>query len=172
MEDFIFREGVTPSVNNARLVKELVALRGLVGLALEIEQMEVANRWHFAAPAHLVRELLSGKPTAEQRSVYSILVQAWNDSEWRELVEASDERISIIEKSLRSLSLKDTADRWHLAEAIAMGTSWFLTNDKDIIKRTREELIAVGVVQGVRVARPSECIECLSFDPVFGLGQI
>ena len=170
-EDFIFGEGATQPVNDARLLKELVALRRLVELALEVEQLEVANRWHFAAPTHLVRELLSGKPTTEQRSVYSILLQAWNDSERREPVEASDERVSTIERSLRSVGLKDAADRWHLAEAIALGASWFLTNDTDILKKTRAEPSVVGVVQGIRVARPSECVESLSFDPVFGLRQ-
>jgi hypothetical protein len=170
-EDFVFGEGTTEPVINARLLEELIALRRLVDLALKVEQMEVANKWHVAAPTHLMRELYSGKPTVKQRSVYSMLLQAWSDSEWRELIVAGDERVSTVEKSLRSLNLKDLADRWHLAESIVMGASWFLTHDKDILKKTRKAPTMIGIVQGVRIARPSECVESLSFDPVFGLGQ-
>jgi hypothetical protein len=96
---------------------------------------------------------------------------------------ANEDEIATIEKSLRPLNLKSVADRWHLAEAIALGASWFLTNDGDILKKTLPKPMHVGkkmigiaptisIVQGIRVARPSECIKRLSFDPVFGLSEI
>ena len=136
-----------------------------------IEQLEVANRWEVAAPTHLVKELLSGRPTPDQRRAYSILLQAWCDSDWPEYTSASEAEVTSIERSLRSLNLRDDADRWHLAEAIALEASWFLTNDSDIIDKTRPEPNVIGIIRGVRVARPSECLRVLSANPVGGWSE-
>jgi hypothetical protein len=83
---------------------------------------------------------------------------------------------------LHYLKLKDSADRLHLAQAIAIEAAWFLTHDTDVVKKTRPEPAKtlgkvigirrnVGVIQGVRVALPSECAERLAFHPVWGLIQ-
>jgi hypothetical protein len=182
-ENFIFGSGDPPSTFTAKLLSELVALRELIELELKIEQMDFENRWDVVAPSHLIRELFSGRPTDEQRRVYRILQEAWVDCGQEEHIAAKEDEIAAIEKSLRPLGLKDVADRWHLAQAIALGASWFLTNDGDILEKTRQKpsyvgknLIGIaptiGIVQGVRVGRPSECIKRLSFDPVFGFAQI
>ena len=155
-EDFIFGDDAPPPTSDTKLLKELEALRTLV----ELEQL--GEVWEVAAPAHLIKELLKGEPKRNQRKVYDILLQAWQDSAWQELVEANEEKIASIERSLRPLKLKDTADRWHLAEAIALEASWFLTNDSNIISRTRRQAESIGNVQRVLVARPSECIEDIS----------
>jgi hypothetical protein len=155
-EDFIFGGTLSLPTSDAKLLKELVTLSRLV----EFEQL--GTGWDFAASTLLMKELLSGVPTPNQRKVYAILVQAWEDSGWREFVEANEGKISSIEMSLRSLNLKDVADRWHLAEAIALEASWFLTNDKNILDRTRRKSEIIGNVQGVQIARPSECIEEIS----------
>jgi hypothetical protein len=155
-EDFILGDSMPSPVSDAKLLKELEALREI--FALE----QLGEGWDVAAPAHLTKELLSGKPTPNQRKVYAILLQAWQDSEWQEFVETNEEKISSIEHSLRPLNFKDAADRRHLAEAIALEASWFLTNDRNIISRTRRKPGFISSVQGVRIARPSECVEDIS----------
>jgi len=155
-EDFIFGDDTIPRTRDTKLLKELEALRTFV----ELER--IGEGWEIAAPTHLIKELLKGKPTPNQRRVYGILLQAWQDSAWQEFVEANEEKIASVERSLRPLKFKDTADRWHLAEAIALEASWFLTNDRNIISRTRRKATSMGNIQGVRVARPSECIEDIS----------
>ena len=109
-----------------------------------------------------MNELLAGIPRPNQRRVYSVLLEAWRDSDWQDSIAASEDRLSAIVDSLNSLNLKDSADKRHLAEAIALGASWFLTNDKNIINRTRRKLEMFSSVQGVQIARPSECIEEIS----------
>ena len=181
-EDFIFGGGTLPSGIKARPRKELSALLKLVEIELQLEQLDFENRWDFAAPTHLMQEFLRGKPTENQRNVYSFFIQAWNDFGREQYRESDAEKISLIEQSLRFLKLKDSADRRHLAEAIAIGAAWFLTNDNDIIAKTRPKPAqaqnkvigirqSVGFVQGVRVARPTECAERISFHPVWGLIQ-
>jgi len=155
-EDFISGDSTTPPTNDTKLLKELDALRKLV----ELEQL--GEGWDVAAPTHLMKELLAGKPRLNQLKVYAILLKAWQDSMWREAVEAHEEKISSVENSLRQLKFRDAADRSHLAEAIVLDASWFLTLDKDIISRTRHKPGFIGIVQGVHVARPSECIEDVS----------
>jgi predicted nucleic acid-binding protein len=152
-EIFIFGDDTTPPTSDIKLLKELKALQTLV----ELEQF--GEGWEVAAPTHLIKELLKGQPTKDQQRIYGLLLRAWQDSEWQELVEANEEKIATIERSLRPLRLKDKSDRWHLAEAIALEASWFLTNDRNIIDRTRQNAEAVGNVQGVHVARPSEFID-------------
>ena len=155
-EAFLFGDGSTPPTKDVKLLKELGALRKLI----ELEQL--GEGWDVAAPTHLMKELLAGKPRPSQRKVYAILLRAWQDSMWREFVEANEEKISSVENSLRQLNFRDTSDRRHLAEAIALEAAWFLTLDKNIISRTRQKPEFIGIVQRVRVARPSECIEDVS----------
>jgi hypothetical protein len=170
-EDFVFGGAIVPQTKSGLLYRELKALRALIEFELEIEQLEVANMWHVAAPDHLLKELHSGKPTDTQQQIYSTLLQAWSDSGWRDYIGSTDEKVRQIDESLRVLNLKQDADRRHLAEAIALEASWFLTNDKDIIKKTRSEVNKVGVIQGMRIARPSECLTIMSADPSLGWSE-
>ena len=152
---FIFGDTDTNPVNEPQLATELASLRQLV----ELEQF---GDWTFAAPQHLMKELLAGMPTSKQRRVYAVLLQAWQESGWEEFFERNEEKILSIDQSLKPLELKGAADRRHLAEAIALNASWFLTNDKNIIRRTRGQGQNIGQVHQVRVARPSECIKEIS----------
>src|SRR5947209_5661741 len=113
-EDFLFGDNPISTTSDPNLLRELTALHQLI----ELEQL--GNEWHFAAPNHLMEELLSGKPTAKQREVYSILLQTWNDSGWPETIAASNETVPSIYSKLESLSLRDEADRRHLAEAVVL----------------------------------------------------
>lgn len=170
-EDFIFGEAVLPQTKSGLLWKELKALRALIQFELEIEQLEVANMWEVAAPAHLMKELLAGIPTDTQRKVYSLLREAWSDSDWADYIGWSDAWVRLSDASLGVLNMKQAADRRHLAEAVALRASWFLTNDKDIITKTRLRHKDVGIVEGVRVARPSECLRIMSANPSIGWSE-
>jgi len=114
-------------------------------------------------------------------NVYSTFRQVWKDF-GQEYPDPEGEQVIFIYHSLHYLKLKDSADRLHLAQTIAMEAAWFLTNDMDIIKKTRPEPAKalgkaigirqnVGIIQGVRVALPSECADRLAFHPVWGLIQ-
>ena len=153
--DFIFGDTRTNPVTEPKLAKELDALRRLV----ELEQL---GDWTFAAPSHLVNELLAGEPNSERHRVYKILLEAWQESAWNEFLETSEDKILSIYDSLRPLKLKGAADQRHLAEAIALNASWFLTNDREVIRKTRARGQSISQVGHVRVARPSECIEEIS----------
>jgi len=170
-EKFIFRESLVPKMKSGLLYKELKALRALIEFELEVERLEVANMWHVAAPIHLIKELLSGKPIDNQRKIYSLLLKTWSDSDWQDYIKSSDEQVRLIDESLRVLKLKQAADRRHLAEAIALKASWFLTNDKDIIRKTRLEQNKINVIGDVRVARPSECLRIMSANPSLGWSE-
>ena len=52
-----------------------------------------------------------------------------------------------------------------------MGAAWFLTCDKEIIGKTRnnDKPNEPGVIEDVTVGRPSELRARMIFDPVFGL---
>jgi len=154
-QDFISGDGAAPPINES-LLRELEALHQIV----ELEQL--GEGWHVAAPKHLIKELLY-KQTPDQREIYSFLLQAWQEAGQQEANEVSEEKITTIERSLYPLQLKDK-DRRHLAEAIALGAVWFLTNDKGLINHTRpkENKKVVCKVQNVYVARPSECIPEIS----------
>lgn len=155
-EDFIFGDNLASQAIEAKLLKELRALCRLV----EIEQW--GTGWTFAAPVHLMNELLAVIPHPNRRKVYDVLLQAWQNSAWQNSIQASENRILSTLSSLYPLNLKDDADKRHIAEAIIVGASWFLTNDKNIINRTRQNPKLIGNIQGVRIARPSECIEEIS----------
>jgi hypothetical protein len=153
--DFILGDSATPLVNKP-LLRELEALSQIV----ELEQL--GEGWHVAAPKHLMQELLC-KPTPEQREIYSVLLRAWQEVGQQEANEVSEEKIATIERSLYPLQLKDK-DRRHLAEAIALGAVWFLTNDTRLIDHTRpkKNRKVICKIQNVHVARPSECIPEIS----------
>jgi len=155
-EDFIFGRSDVPPVNQPKLLRELEALQQIVALE------QLGEGWHVAAPKHLMQELVC-EPTDNQRRVYSILLQAWQEAAQQEAHDLDEETITQIEQSLRPLQLKDK-DRRHLAEAIALGAVWFLTNDKGLINHTRPRKCRNRIcsVQGVYVARPSECIPEIS----------
>jgi hypothetical protein len=163
-DDFLFGSGSLPSGINAKLKGELCALRKLVEIELQLEDEDFENRWDFAASRNLMKELLSGRPTENQRNVYSILRQVWNDF-GQEYPDPDTEQVAPIYHSLHYLNLKGSADRLHLAQAIAIGAAWFLTRDDDILKKTRPEPAkwgGIGFIQGVRVALPSECVQHMS----------
>jgi len=159
-EDFIWGWNDVSPVNEPKLLRELESLRQIV----ELEQL--GEGWHVCAPKHLMKELLC-KPTNNQRGVYSILLQVWEEAGQQEANDTDEETITQIEKSLHPLKLKDK-DKRHLAEAIALGAVWFLTNDESLINHTRPRLRPperpnlICNVQGVYVARPSECIPEIS----------
>jgi len=154
-QGFIFGESAAPAVHE-RLRVELVALRRIVHLE------QLGEGWHAAAPKHLMDELLQ-KPSADEEEVFTALLQAWEEAGEQEADQVSEETITSTESSLRPLALKDK-DKRHLAEAIALGAVWFLTNDRRLINRTRptKNKKAVCRIQGVWVARPSECIPEIS----------
>jgi hypothetical protein len=153
---FILGDSEAPHINEP-LLMELKALKKIV----ELEQL--GEGWQVAAPKHLMCELLHKQPTIKQREVYSILLQAWQEAVQQEANETSEENITEIELSLYPMRLKDK-DRRHLAEAIAIGAVWFLTNDKRLINHTRPKTNKKSIckVQNVYVARPSECIPEIS----------
>ena len=148
-EDFIFGDSDMCRSADRKFQKELMALRRLV----ELEQL---GDWHFVASPHLMAELHAGKPRNHQRKVYKVLQEAWNDSVYSEDSRPTDEKIRGIEQSSSRLKLKHAPDQRHLAEAIALNASWFLTNDKEVVKKTK------GGVQGIRVCHPSECLQDIS----------
>jgi len=152
---FIFGDADRNPVNEPKLATELASLRQLI----ELEQF---GDWAFAAPQHLMKELLAGMPTSKQHRVYAVLLQAWQESEWEEFFERNEEKILSIDQSLKPLKLKGVADRRHLAEAVALNASWFLTNDGEVIRKTRTQGQRIGQVRQVRVARPPECIDEIS----------
>jgi len=123
-----------PKANDIKLATELAALRRLVFIDQFFD-------WVVVAPAHLMGELLSGKPTQSQLETSKVLSQAWKDAlNWGNTgIEPSEEKILSIEHWLTSLNLRDKPDRRNLAEAIALQSSWFLTCDKNIIKRVSQK---------------------------------
>ena len=147
--DFVFGDTDGPQTSDRRLCEELTAIRRLVDL-------EQVGNWEFTAPLHLLTELRAGKPTVPQQEMYEMLEDAWDESRWTGNESPTEETISGIEKSLTALKLKHAADGRHLAEALALGASWFLTNDRQVIRKTR------GAVRGMRVCRPTESLEEIS----------
>jgi len=146
--DFVSGESAACKTADAKLQKELEALRRLV----ELEQL---GDWTFAAPAHLLAELRGGKGTGEQLDTYKLLEKAWVESVWCDDIQPTEETVGRIGRSLATLRLKD-ADQRHLAEAIALNASWFLTNDGEVVKK------AEGRFAAMQVCRPSECLEEIS----------
>ena len=103
---------------------------------------------------------------------YSILRAAWRDLGVDKYESPDVGAVNAIDHRLRSLNLQDPPDRRHLAEAIAMRATWFLTLDEDILEKTRDVPRGPGMIEGVIVARPSELRARITFRPVFGLGVV
>lgn len=146
---FICRVTDSSCTTDPKLHKELVALRRLV----ELEQF---GDWEFAAPRHVLDELYSGTPTESQRKTYQVLHEAWDDGVWVADHSPTEERVEEIEESLSPLGLKHAADRRHLAQALALAASWFLTNDGEVLRKTK------GLLRSMRVCLPSESVEEIS----------
>jgi hypothetical protein len=143
--DQIFRnEEASPSLGR-KLRRELDALRQLVYL-------EQFGNWTFASNSHLQCELHRGRPTKQQREVYSVLK------------DAGDRSCSLDEQVYQDVladclvqRIRDRSDQKHIATAAAMGASWFLTNDGDVVRKLKETPIG-----RMRVTKPSECLSEIS----------
>ena len=117
--DFIFQVSRRCPVKEPMLRREIIALRHLV----ELDQY---GDWTYIAPVHLLEELCQGRPTQNQLETYRVLKEAWEDSRFPE-DEPSESEINQLGTQLANLRLRDSADRRHLAEALARNASWFLT---------------------------------------------
>jgi len=156
-EEFVFGEitGHTAEcpVSESKLKRELRALRQLIFL-------EQFGDWIYACSPVLLKELHAGKPTDEQRKVYALLLEAWKDSGWEDAFPLQSSEVVRLESSLKILKLRHSADRRHLAEAIVLNASWFLTNDKEILHKCKHKCRCHSLP--LRVARPSECLDDIS----------
>src|SRR5262249_16450563 len=138
--DFLFGGQTEYPIQEPHLLRELLALRQLIAL-------EQLGDWNFAAPSHLLAELRRGSPTPNQFAVYSLLEDSFGP-EWR-----VNEGVFIeMVEQLAPLQLRDEPDKRHRAYAVALGASWFLTLDRDILRKTG------GQVRTTRVVRPSACV--------------
>jgi hypothetical protein len=147
-KDFIFGDSSKCPTSEPKLRKELSALRRLV----ELEQL---GDWIFASSPQLVSELHAGSPTIDQVEIYKLLRKSYEESGWGEAFHIEPQTVDRIGGFVKRLGLQP-ADTRHLAEAITLNASWFLTNDKGIISRCRDQDLPL------RVARPSECLEDIS----------
>jgi len=152
-QEYVFGEisgypGECP-VTEPKLKRELNALRQLIFL-------DQLGDWVYACTPHLWDELNAGRPTTEQQGSYPLLMKAWKESAWTDAFPLKESEVHQIEDSLKRLHLRDSADRRHLTEAIVLNASWFLTNDKDVIKKCKRNPMPL------RVARPSECLSEIS----------
>ena len=167
--EFIFRVQGARRPPNPNLDMELQALGELIELAVRAEVQDLEHLWDVAAPRHLLDELLRGRPTPEQLDTYRTLRDAWRDLGVDEYESPDVGAVNVVDHRLRSLNLQHPPDRHHLAEAVAIRATWFLTLDEDILDKTRETPREPGMIEGVIVARPSELRARMAFDPVFGL---
>ncbi len=152
-QEYVFGEilgysGKCP-VYEPKLKRELNALRRFIFL-------EQLGDWVYACTPHLWDELNAGKPTTEQQESYSVFMQAWKERAWTDAFPLDEGEVRRIGNSLKPLHLHHSADQRHLAEAIVLNASWFLTNDKEIIEKCKGKELAL------RVARPSECLTEIS----------
>jgi len=131
-------------LDNGVHFRELYALRELI-------ELERFGNWAFANCEHLQVELHRGRPSNDQRETYEMLAES-ADVEY-----AIDEPVfrNVLQELLR-LRLRDRADQVHLATAVAMRASWFLTNDNGILRKVG------GRIRSTLIARPSECIDEIS----------
>ena len=155
-EEFVFGEitGHTAEcpVSEPKLKRELLALRQLILL-------DQLGDWIYACSPVLLKELHARKPTDEQRKVYALLMEAWRESGWDDAFPRQSSEVARIESSLKGLNLRPR-DRRHLAEAIVLNASWFLTNDRKIIAKCKKPGLPSGLL--LKVARPSECLDEIS----------
>lgn len=154
---------------NRKLEIELHALGEIIELAVHAELQDVDHRWDVAVPTHLLDELARGHPSEQQLLTYSSLREAWHDLGIEEHGSADAEAVDRVERRLRRLNLRHAPDKRHLAEAVAIGAAWFLTLDKDILRKTRNQANKPAVIEGVTVGRPSELRARVTFDTVLGL---
>lgn len=154
-----------------QLEMELHALSEIIELIAYAEVQDLDHRWDVAAPTHLLDELERGRPTKEQLCAYRDLREAWHDVGIEKHGSPDAEVVDRAQRRLARLKLEHPADTLHLAEAVGMGAMWFLTYDKDIIRKTRNKAKPnePGVIEGVTVGCPSELRARMTFDPVFGL---
>ena len=154
-----------------KLMIELQALDEIIELAAYAETQDLDHRWDVAAPEHLLDELERGRPTERQLRTYRDLRKAWQDFGIERHGTPDAEIVDRVQRRLGRLKLKDPPDTLHLAEAVAMGAAWFLTYDKEVLKKTRtkNKPNEPGVIEGVTIGRPSELRARMTFDPVFGL---
>ena len=138
--DFVFGVTADCPASEPVLRRELLALRELV----RIEQF---GAWEFATSPLLLKEIYSGKPTSEQLSTYTILEESFSPETWPD-----ESKVEALLQQAVPWPLRSGPDRKHLAAALAMGASWFLTNDARIIEATP------AMLEGMHVARPSECV--------------
>ena len=152
-EEFVFGEisgeAKECPVSEPNLRRELIALRRLIFL-------DQLGNWVYACTPALLEELHGGKPTEEQRKVYALFLKSWRESGWSDAFPLNQHEVKYIEDSLRELKLRHSNDRRHLAEAIVLNASWFLTNDKEMIDKCRDRNLPL------HVARPSECLDEIS----------
>ena len=153
------------------LMIELQSLDEIIELATYAEVQDLDHRWDVAAPEHLLDELEQGRPTKGQLDTYRDLRKAWYNLGFEKHGTPDAETVERTQRRLARLKLKDPPDTLHLAEAVAMGAEWFLTYDKEVLKKTRNKNKPnePGVIEGVTVGRPSELRARMTFDPVFGL---
>lgn len=154
-----------------KLMIELQALDEIIELAAYAEAQDLDHRWDVAAPKHLLDELERGHPTKEQLRTYRDLREAWQELGVEKHGTPDAESVERVQRRLARLKLKHPPDTLHLAEAVVMGAAWFLTYDKEVLKKTRNKNKPnePGVIEGVTVGRPSELRARMTFDLVFGL---
>lgn len=155
-----------------KLTTELQALDEVIELVAYAEGVQdFDHRWDVAAPEYLLKELKRGRPTERQLRTYRHLREAWQDCGVEKYGIPDAEIVDRAQRRLARLKLKDLPDILHLAETVAMGAAWFLTCDKEVLKKTRNKNKPnePGVIEGVTVGSPSELYARMAFDPVFGL---
>ncbi|GEM_PF-2420873 len=152
-EDFVFGlisgyDGGAPTIDQ-RLLKELEALQTL------FYWEQVGDGWLYPATPGLMKELCERKPgeklTREQERVYEGFLKAWQDHGAAEFP-LDEKNVDIAERPLMDIKFKDLPDRRHVADAIVLGADYFLTNDGEMISKSKQANLPF------RVRRPSECI--------------
>jgi hypothetical protein len=167
--DFVYGFDCATPPPNRRLDIELHALREIIEMAVHAEVQDLDHRWDVAAPEHLLDELERGRPSEYQLDTYRSLRNAWHDLGVEKHGSPNAGLVDRVQRRLARLKLKHPPDTLHLAEAVAMGAAWFLTCDKEVLRKTRNKANEPGVIEGVTVGSPSELRARMTFDPVFGL---
>jgi len=125
-------------------------LRGQLEGLRQLIELDQHGHWDFAAPEELLRELHRGRPTREQGETYPILERV------RMTPEPDRRRVDSVSACLIGLGLS-RADRRQLATAAAMGASWFITCDQEIVRRVADNL--GGCIGPMCVAHPSSAVQ-------------
>ena len=153
-EDYIFGTSESCSVIEPKARQEIDALKKLV----ELEQL--TEGWVVASSPHLMNELRAGRPTPTQDKNSRLLHDAWKESDWMENGDSVPSEVDRVAQSLKTLNLS-SPDRRHLAEAVSVQASWFLTNDKNTLREANKKNSA-DLLRGLRVVRPSAFISEIS----------